>query len=158
MNENNEKELEFVIKNYRQGRLNTEKAWTKFSEISGIAKREKKWEKYSVAASLTFFICATMACVIIFTETPSGVHQNKGKTEAVHHKQNVHSKKAMGTKVFTFDNTPVNIALKEISDYYGCELTTEDSTKCVSGEIESTSPDDAIAVLEATLNIKVTKK
>mgnify|MGYP006920942880 CR=1 FL=1 len=156
MNENNEKELKFVVKNYRQGRLNTEKAWDKFSEISGVANRKRQWRKYSVAASFTFFICAAMACIIIFKETPSGVHKNKEKTEKVPHKQDVHSEKE--TKVFTFDNTPINIALKEISDYYGCELTAEDSTKCVSGEIESTSPDNAIAVLEATLNIKIARK
>lgn len=158
MNENNEKELKFVVKNYRQGRLNTEKAWTKFSEISGIANREKKWRRYSVAVSLTFFICAAMACIVIFKEIPSKVQQNKEKTETVRHKQDVNSEKAKRTKVFSFDNTPIKVALKEISDYYGCELTTEDSTKCVSGEIESTSPDDAIAVLEATLNIKITRK
>lgn len=158
MNENNEKELKFVVKNYRQGRLNTENAWTKFSEISGITNKEKQWKKYSVAVSLIFFICAAMACIIIFKEKHSDFYQNKEKTETVRHKQNVYMEKAAGTKVFTFDNTPINIALKEISDYYGCELTTEDSTKCVSGEIESTSPDDAIAVLEATLNIKIARK
>ncbi len=158
MNDNNDKELEFVAKSYKQGRLDTDKAWVKFSKATGIVRKKRQLKKYAVAVSLTFFICAAMACIVIFKEANSKVHQNKEKTEAVRHKQNVHSRKAKRTKVFSFENTPINIALKEISDYYGCELTTEDSTKCVSGEIESTSPDDAIAVLEATLNIKITRK
>ena len=62
-----------------------------------------------------------------------------------------------GVKVFRFNNAPVNTALKDISNYYDVPLKASDTTKNISGEFESHNVDEAIDLLQATLNIKIEK-
>ena len=59
--------------------------------------------------------------------------------------------------VFHFDDTPINEVLGKLSRYYDVQLSASDTTKRVSGEIEAASADDAIEVLETTLDIKINK-
>lgn len=154
----NGNDLEFVVESYKQGRLNTDEAWTKLSVLTGINRQGKHWKKYAVAASVSLLFGVAMACLVIPKEK-AGISSNEKSTPKKEKYTNaVTNCRSVKAKVFFFDNTPVNKALKEISQYYGCELTCNDSTKFVSGEIETKSVSDAINVLEATFNIKITRK
>ena len=62
------------------------------------------------------------------------------------------------TDVFRFDHTPINEVLNELSRHYNTKLTTNDTTKSVSGEIEAAKVEDAIEVLETTLGVKIERK
>ena len=62
------------------------------------------------------------------------------------------------TEVFRFDNTPINQVLNELSRHYNTKLTTNDTTKSVSGEIEAAKVEDAIKVLETTLGVRIERK
>lgn len=154
----NDNELKFVVEKYKQGRLNTDKAWTKLTEQTGTDQRGKHWRKYAVAASISLFFGVAFACIMIPKERTGIEPKNEDRTATEHHTKAVASNMPFKVKVFSFDNTPINIALKEISQYYGCKLSCSDSTKCVSGEIETQSVDDAVNILEATLSIKITRK
>ena len=61
-------------------------------------------------------------------------------------------------KVFKFNGESIGKVLKELSTYYGKNLSTADSTKVLSGEIEATSCEDAVSIIEGTLDIKIVVK
>ena len=76
--------------------------------------------------------------------------RSKAKTDTVKTKK--------GPVVFYFDHTPVNAAIRKVSDYYGVSLTASDTTKMVTGEIEAHNINEAIDMLETTLGIEITKR
>ena len=61
----NGNDLEFVVESYKQGRLNTDEAWTKLSVLTGINRQGKHWKKYAVAASVSLLFGVAMACLVI---------------------------------------------------------------------------------------------
>ena len=63
----------------------------------------------------------------------------------------------LAVAVFHFHGTPINEVLGKLSRHYSVQLSASDTTKRVSGEIEAASADDAIEVLETTLDIKINK-
>lgn len=62
---------------------------------------------------------------------------------------------AWATGVFKFNNTPINEALGDISEYYHVNIIASDTTKCISGEFEATNMNDVVDLLESTLGIKI---
>ena len=62
------------------------------------------------------------------------------------------------TDVFSFNHTPINEVLGELSRHYHTQLSASDTTKSVTGEIEASSVEDAIEVLQTTLGIKIERK
>lgn len=62
---------------------------------------------------------------------------------------------AWATGIFRFNNTPINVVLKEISEYYHVTLTANDSTKRLSGDFEVSDLRGVIELLEQALNLKI---
>ena len=114
----------------------------------------------SIAFAAVMAVAATMFVVRSFdngspksspnTERALPDTVSKAKTDTVKTKK--------GPVVFYFDHTPVNAAIRKVSDYYGVGLTASDTTKMVTGEIEAHDVNEAIDMLEATLGIEITKR
>ncbi|MDD6854101.1 MAG: FecR domain-containing protein [Prevotella sp.] len=64
---------------------------------------------------------------------------------------------AWATGVFIFNNTPVRKALRDISKCYGVSLSANDESKSITGEFKVDSLEQAIEILEKTLDIKIVK-
>lgn len=151
----NENELDFVVKHYKEDRINTEAAWKKFKKRNVIMKSRKSWKSISVAASVLIITSAAIACIVLgyrpFKSAPKATHSATIQTDTAPAK--VVDKKI---KVFKFDKEPIGKVLKKLSAYYGKSLSTTDSTKVLSGEIEATSCEDMVSIIESTLDIKIT--
>lgn len=65
---------------------------------------------------------------------------------------------AWGTGVFIFDNTPLPIVLKELSDFYNVQLTSKDIDKKLSGEFTTGSIDEIVDLIENVLQVTIQKK
>lgn len=143
MNEIREKELEFVSRHYKKGRLNTNKAWRSFMARSGRTSIFTFHSK-SIAASVALFLGLSVALAFswntIFPKEPA--------TPLIEAKS--------GVVILKYDNEPIGNVLKELSTHYGKTITTEDPTHRISGEIEASSLDEIVDILEATLNINIT--
>ncbi|WP_042371630.1 FecR family protein [Bacteroides neonati] len=64
---------------------------------------------------------------------------------------------AWATGVFTFDDTPLPIVLKELSDYYHVQLTSKDIDKKLSGEFTTGSIDEIVDLIENVLQVTIQK-
>ena len=163
MKKNKEDELQFVVDHYKTGHKNVDNAWKEFKGMSGITQpgsRKRLLVAASIAFAVVMAVAATMFVVRSFdngspksspnTERALPDTVSKAKTDTVKTKK--------GSVVFHFDHTPVNAAIRKVSDYYGVGLTASDTTKMVTGEIEAHDVNEAIDMLEATLGIEITKR
>ncbi len=144
----NEDELQFVAKHYKEGRLNKYVAWKKVQQRKG-KRLHSDWRRYAVAASV--LLVASIALGGVWWMYKYEMHESQNVMP-------LQEKKADSAKVFYYDKMPVNNVLKDLSDYYGVMLVASDTTKCVSGELEASSLDEMIDILEKTIDIDIKKK
>ena len=163
MKKNKEDELQFVVDHYKTGHKNVDNAWKEFKGMSGITQSGSR-KRLLVAASIAFAaVMAVAATMFVVRSIGNGSPKSspnieralpdtvsKAKTDSVKTKK--------GPVVFYFDHTPVNAAIRKVSDYYGVSLTASDTTKMVTGEIEAHNINEAIDMLETTLGIEITKR
>lgn len=62
---------------------------------------------------------------------------------------------AWATGSFVYDNTPLTVVLKELSDYFHTELSANDESRQLSAEFDADSLEDIIEIIEHTLEIKI---
>lgn len=159
MKENKDDELQFVVDNYKEGHKNSDTAWKEFLGMSGFSARTSG-RRWLAAACITFAAIMAVAATVFISNrgnlktTAPSVNKENVVSDSLT-KDSVQVKDSV--KVFRFDNTPVNSALKDISDYYGVQLEANDTTKDISGEFEVHDVDEAIDLIQATLNIKIEK-
>lgn len=66
---------------------------------------------------------------------------------------------AWATGTFIFDNTPLSTVLKELSDYYHVQLTSDDeSGKKLSSTFDTDSLDEIISLIENAMDVKIQKR
>ena len=159
MKENNNDELQFVVNQYKEGHKNPDTAWNEFLGLSGLSTRTSSRRRLAAACIAFAAIIAVAATIFIANRskiTPKTPSANKEKmvTDTLT-KVSVQVKDSV--KIFRFDNTPGNSALKDVSNFYGVQLEASDTAKDISGEFEAHNVDEAIDLLQATLNIKIEK-
>ena len=163
MKKNKEDELQFVVDHYKTGHKNVDNAWKEFKGMSGITQPCSR-KRLLVAASIAFaVVMAVAATMFVVRNFGNGSPKSSPNTEralpdTVSKATTDTVKTKTGPVVFHFDHTPVNAAIRKVSDYYGVGLTASDTTKMVTGEIEAHNINETIDMLEATLGIEITKR
>lgn len=160
----NEKELEFVSRHYKKGRLNTDKAWGRLRgsrttsplQLAGLRRETEQERGYkAIAASVAIVLGLSVALAYnwstIFPSTEQEVVDKHAPAMPI-----IEAKDSC--VVLKYDNEPIGKILGELSGYYHCNVSTEDSTRCVTGELEATSLNEVVDILQTTLNIKITVK
>lgn len=146
--------LEFVVVHYQEGHLNIDVAWHSFKTQTGRYGRRDYRHVASVVLGVIFLSAA--ACGIYFN---SRIPQSTGTSDVSCKADSVDERSVESVKIFRYDNCPINKVLKDVSDYYGVHLSTNDSTKNVSGEIEMVSSvDEVVDMLERTMKITIVRK
>lgn len=154
----NDDELHFVVKHYKENRLNADAAWIKLKLKTGNKQTRTLWKSVSVAASVLLIASIAIACIVIGYNHYKSIPQQPNNqiipvADTLYITENTDS-----IKVFKFNGESIGKVLKELSTYYGKNLSTADSTKVLSGEIEATSCEDAVSIIEGTLDIKIVVK
>ncbi len=154
----NDDELHFVVKHYKENRLNADAAWIKLKLKTGNKQTRTLWKSVSVAASVLLIASIAIACIVIGYNHYKSVPQQPNNqiipvADTLYITENTDS-----IKVFKFNGESIGKVLKELSTYYGKNLSTADSTKVLSGEIEATSCEDVVSIIEGTLDIKIVVK
>lgn len=146
--------LEFVVVHYQEGHLNIDAAWHGFKTQTGKYGRRDYRHVASIALGVIFL--TTAACGIYFN---SRISQSIDTSDVSCKADCVDVRSVDSVKIFSYDNCPINKVLKDVSDYYGVHLSTNDSTKNVSGEIEMVSSvDEVVDMLERTMKITIVRK
>ena len=156
MKNTDNKSLKFVVNRYKEGRLNKKKAFNRFCDLTGYRKVSAVPKFLKIAASI--FIVATIVFAAGYRHFYSNppVKPQKQRTDSLPRQKA--GSETVKTVVFHFNQTPVNAALKEIGCHYHTSLETSDSTRKVTGTIEVSSLDEAIDILDNTLNITIRKQ
>lgn len=58
---------------------------------------------------------------------------------------------------FVYDNTPLEIVLRELSHYYGVKLSAAEKSKSLTGRFPTDNLEEIIEIIESTLGIKIEK-
>lgn len=149
----NEKELQFVAKHYKQNSLDADSAWKRFVKRTGY-KSTDKYRRIAVAASVCVVFGIAIAGGIWYANT---IETTPSVTVPVSPEYRF-IKKHGKTVILKYDNEPIGNVLKELSAYYGKQISTSDSTRRISGEIEAASMEEIVEILEVTLNISIEVK
>ena len=157
MKKNKEDELQFVVDHYKTGHKNVDNAWKEFKGMSGITQSGSR-KRLLVAASIAFAAVMAVAATMFVVRSKSSPNIERALPDTVSKAKTDTVKTKKGPVVFYFDHTPVNAAIRKVSDYYGVSLTASDTTKMVTGEIEAHNINEAIDMLETTLGIEITKR
>ena len=152
INKEKQDEIEFVIKHYQVGHFNANDAWKKMNRDKNSSSRNTfSYRKFIIAATVALIIAISGALAMIVTNTkkniPVTAESTIGNTQTL--------QKTDSTIVFKFKDEPINKVLKQLSSYYGKRLTTNDTTKHVTGELEIHSLEEATNILETTLQIQI---
>lgn len=149
----NEEELQFVAKHYKQNSLDADSAWKRFVKRTGY-KSTDKYRRIAVAASVCVVFGIAIAGGIWYANT---IETTPTVTVPVSPEYRF-IKKHGKTVILKYDNEPIGNVLKELSAYYGKQISTSDSTRRISGEIEAASMEEIVEILEVTLNISIEVK
>lgn len=149
----NEEELQFVAKHYKQNSLDADSAWKRFVKRTGY-KSTDKYRRIAVAASVCVVFGIAIAGGIWYANT---IETTPAVTVPVSPEYRF-IKKHGKTVILKYDNEPIGNVLKELSAYYGKQISTSDSTRRISGEIEAASMEEIVEILEVTLNISIEVK
>ena len=150
MNNINDDELRFVVKHYKPNCLDTKRAWQRFKAMRGVDtsnRRKILAVGIAVAAGIIGYHNYMLPQKPILKPIPvdtAYVIEDYEECDTI--------------DVFRFDHTPINQVLGELSRHYHTQLSASDTTKSVTGEIEASSVEDAIEVLQTTLGIKIERK
>lgn len=149
----NEKELQFVAKHYKQNSLDADSAWKRFVKRTGY-KSTDKYRRIAVAASVCVVFGIAIAGGIWYANTIETTPPVTVPASPEYSFIKKHGK----TVILKYDNEPIGNVLKELSAYYGKQISTSDSTRRISGEIEAASMEEIVEILEVTLNISIEVK
>lgn len=156
MKQREDKALQFVVNHYREHRLDGRRAWCLF--------REKHPDMATLQGySMRFRWVAAVACVFVAVIVVAwgayyvGHHSPSPTPRVSPYEQNTDSGRHTTDTltVFRYNHTPINRVLQDLSNHYGVSLSVNDTTQCVTGEIEAVSLPEVIDILETTLNVKV---
>lgn len=140
--------LEFVAGNYEEGKYDADKALNALHTSIEQSKPRRKW--------WTVVVSATASAALAFAAGFGVVSIVRNAEPAQSIEVSVQPEQAAEAHQFVFDNTPVADVLRELSDYYGCKLTTTATRKRLTATFNDDGVDSIVALIEATLGIDIT--
>lgn len=147
--------LDFVTQHYDERGLNTERSLRQFQQRAGITSN-RPWRHIAAVASLVIAVGGALACGFWYGQQD----QTEGQVESsiTDTDYRILKQKDDNNILLCYDNEPIGNVLHELSTYYKKELSTKENRQRISGEIEASSLEEIIVILETTLNIKIQVK
>lgn len=160
MKEINEDELQFVARHYEEKALDTDRAWKRFRMLTGqnTHRINASTRRIAASVSIALIVGASLACGVWYAR-----HWNASPTtpEVQTTTANMpfrYLQPAGDSIILKYDNAPIEDVLSELSAYYGREVVLQDASekgRRIAGEIEATSLEEVVEILEATLDIEI---
>ncbi|MDO5442927.1 MAG: hypothetical protein Q4G10_04595 [Bacteroidia bacterium] len=145
----NERNLDFVVKHYQDGKFDTKKAIDRINSAEKTALRFR-W--------LTTAAAVAASVVIVFAA-------GYGLTTAIRHSKSPAEKAAAQTVLnpdvattheFVYDGAPLDDVLTELSDYFDCTLTVAPTEKCLTATFPDDDIDLIVSIIESVLDVDIT--
>lgn len=161
MKEINEDELKFVAHHYEEDALDADRAWRRFQQRAGIPlTRRTTFRRIAASVGILFIVSASIACGFwyarrqaVLLDTPEQMPTATATTPYRYLQPTDES------LVLKYDNAPIGDVLSELTAYYGRELVLKgEADRRISGEIEATSLEEVVEILNATLDVEIVIK
>lgn len=147
--------LDFVVQNYTEKGLDTERALRQFQQQAGITPN-RSWRHIAAVAALVMVVGGALACGLWYGQQDQAERQIESTAPDTSYR--ILKQKDDRSILLQYDNEPIGNVLRELSTYYKKELSTKENLRRISGEIEASSLEEIIVILETTLNIKIQVK
>ena len=158
MNNDDDKYLDFVLRHYRKGALDTSMALRSVKERGGSQQRRPVlWRWAGVAASLLCLAAFATALTIFVWDRPK-VNDTARPASSAEVNMQPSSATVSVPKTFHFDNTPLREVLDELSAYYGVRLSADQEDKRLTGDFEADSLNMTIRLIEEVLDITISRE
>ena len=147
MKELNDPDLEFVARHYETQRFDTRAARARFHARTSQTTIRRRWWTTAAAAAASVALLFAAGYGIrswLREETVPAAHDQPALQQET------------GQHVFVFENTPVDQVLSELSDHYGCTLTTPPTDKCLTATFPEEDLVTIIPLIDAALDISIT--
>ena len=164
MKEINDDELQFVVRHYKEDALNADRALrTLRQRVLPFSQANQPTRSIStatrrIAASvgIALIVGASVACGVWYArqQTASRPQYPAASLTTPYRYLQVKDESV----VLKYDNAPICDVLSELSTHYGRTLVLQSasaSDRRISGEIEATSLEEVVEILEATLDIEI---
>lgn len=168
MKEINDDELQFVARHYEKNTLDSDRAWRSLRQRTGSQhrrtfslfgpERSPFARRTAAAASILLIVGASVACGIWYVRQQTPTPDVPATTATAPTTPYRYITPKAESIVLKYDNAPIDDVLRELSTYYSRPLVLVDETahdRCISGEIEATSLEEVVEILEATLDVKI---
>lgn len=178
MKEINEDELQFVVHHYEEGALDTDRALQRLRQHAPVSAGESGGEaphstgtrrlsmpirRIAASVSIAFIVGASVACGFWYARqqtisSPQSPDYSLLPSPSSLKKPYRYLQPKAESIVLKYDNAPIDDVLSELSSYYGRTLVLQSpsaSHHSISGEIEATSLEEVVEILEATLDIDI---
>lgn len=154
MKEINDDELQFVARHYEEDAFDTERALRSVRQRSGHSMPIRR---IAATVGITLIVGASLACGFWYSRRQAAVLDAPEAPAASVNAPYRYLQTKDESVVLKYDNAPIADVLGELSAYYGCALVLQDSAtdRCISGEIEATTLEEVVEILEATLDVHI---
>ena len=150
MKDSFDKELDFVAGRYSDDKFDAERAVRRFHSSDKVAPR-RRWmaTAAAVAASVAVVFAAGYGIVNV-------VSHEKAAEEEVSDRTSVRNPDEAPVRVFVYEDAPVEDVLKELSEHFGCTLTTPPTEKHLTATFPDDDLDVIVSIISSVLDIDIT--
>lgn len=152
---NDDRHLDFVLRHYREGKLDTTDALRKVQARLGQKPRRPAVRRW-VAVAASMLCIVALAAVLTFRpfRTPEPALPAAPSATVGTPPAGAITKETM---TFHFDDTPLSEVLSELSAYYGVALTADCEDKRLTGDFEADSLEATLRMIEEVLDVKISQ-
>lgn len=159
MKEINDDELQFVARHYEEDALDAERALRTVRQRMGRGTHRLSSAVRRIAASvgIMLIVGASIACGFWYTRQQANLLDAPEAPAASVNAPYRYLQTNDESVVLKYDNAPIADVLDELSAYYGHKLVLQGSAaeRRISGELEATSLEEVVEILEATLDVHI---
>lgn len=164
MKEINDDELQFVARHYKEDALNADRALRTLRQRvlpssranQTIRRLSTATRRIAASVSIALIVGASVACGVWYArQQAASAPQSPASALTTPYRYLQVKDESI---VLKYDNAPISDVLSELSTHYGRTLVLQSasaSDRSISGEIEATSLEEVVEILEATLEIEI---
>lgn len=160
MKEINDDELRFVARHYEEDALDAERALRTVRQRTGrgAARFSTFFRRIAASVGIMLIVGASLACGFWYVRRQATLLEGpEAPTSSVNAPYRFLQTKDESI-VLKYDNAPIEDVLGELSTYYDRRIVLQSASasgRHISGEIEATSLEEVVEILEATLDVEI---
>lgn len=167
MKNTNEDELQFVARHYEENALNADSAWQRFRLKTGQAthrlsapvhRLSASTRRIAASVSIALIVGGSVACGFWYHRQQAALLDAPAASETAATTSYRYLQPSEESIILKYNDAPIEEVLCELSSYYGRTIVLQSASasgRHISGEIEATSLEEVVEILEATLDVEI---